>query len=1289
MGLPPHIDLPLGRLITRLRREGFQIGASAYVEVEAYLLEIGEDWKEVDWEEVKMDLALLLVKNEDEQEQFYRLFKYYYPQAVRLENESEEEGGDPKKDIWYFFFGVCLIAICVVGIWAKAVWDEKGKSVPIEVDEPQQAFVDPSSLRPSFAIPTCKRVWDSIHFHNLTQYGDSLVQDSVSFRWDFGDGSIETTDWNPIHQYNKAGLYKVRFQCWAGTDSMVHMDSIQIDGKLKGQIQMRPNEVQLGEKVNLSIALDAESEIDSLLVSGQIGKEAFNQSSLSYTFNDPKQHKIIARIQDKGDCSAITLEAYVDLQTGLAPLANPPLKKQPEKQVEIRTWELVWGYWGGGIMLTLLLAYIVSRFLDWWVNGIPKYIRDEVDERLQDKCEPPYWLQMPKKRQLIQSDGLLYALAGVLRKRIAGDQWRMDVRASLHATIQSGGIPNIQYVAVKKAVSYLVLIEQGNMDDQRSRLFQYWMEQLDEVGEVNMEVYTFREDIRFLSKVDEPSHKASLEELARDFPDSRIMVLGEGDSLLNGLRLHGWVSTAFEKWKYRMLFTPTPIHKWSYQELMLEEVFTVYPISPQGQQWLTNVRLGDMGVLRLKEYEKRWREEREGQEWPDRIEWDTYEGLQAYFNYIKRPELLQWLAATVVYPIPDLDVCLIVGKLLGDELSYANLYALMQVSWMQTGKLPPNLRSELIKSLPDKTEKIVRTCIRGILDKLRKKLEKTNSQSRALSMVAIQEYIQSGETGEISELHLRYLEQHNLLPSSLSFERNQQVNHWSFAISLLLGLICIFSIWGRFPHTKALADNVPPTWGYETVMKDSVVFFFNKGIDEVHAGEYERANSLFDEALRFNSRYEPALKYKELLSYLKGKAAYENGEIKEGLAYFKQGDIDGIFGNHRWHGIGLCHYYQNQLDSAHLYYQELQAYNPRFFVDWKRTPNLYTLLSMQEDVPELISLTDSLLNRARILSRNDSCEQAVKLYRMVLKEDSTNTIASLGIKGCGERKDTVLAEKIQDSIRIRSRDNTEDSSLSSIEDFPKPEIEKKEDLNALLSMVSVKNTSSSYMISKTEVTFKQYDAFCEATNRDKPGDKGWGRGLRPVINVSWYDAIEYCNWLSRKEGLDECYTITKSMNDSESEAPSVACDFSGNGYRLPTKAEWEYAAIGGSRSRGNVYAGTSVEDSIYLYANYCDKRCEWGSKDRKDDGYKYTAPIGRFYPNELGLYDMSGNVAEWCWNYWSNTDSKKEVRDSFRVVCGGSYFGSSTFLRVTHSFRCREASRKDNVGFRVARSISH
>jgi len=230
-----------------------------------------------------------------------------------------------------------------------------------------------------------------------------------------------------------------------------------------------------------------------------------------------------------------------------------------------------------------------------------------------------------------------------------------------------------------------------------------------------------------------------------------------------------------------------------------------------------------------------------------------------------------------------------------------------------------------------------------------------------------------------------------------------------------------------------------------------------------------------------------------------------------------------------------------------------------------------------------------------------------------------------------------------------------------------------------------------FYIGKYEVTFDEYDAFCNATGRGKARDWDWGRGELPVIDVSWYDAIEYCNWLSHKEGLDMCYQIDKETKDLNNNNKyddlkwRVHCDFNKNGYRLPTEAEWEYAARGGQASKGYKWAGVGKEEDLFLFGNYFEG----------DTNHLYTAIVGSYKSNELGLYDMSGNVWEWCWD-WFGPYALKEGLDIYRNIQGsvdgenrvlrsGSWLDKSSTLRVVNRRSSWPDNHFDCVGFRIAR----
>jgi formylglycine-generating enzyme required for sulfatase activity len=217
---------------------------------------------------------------------------------------------------------------------------------------------------------------------------------------------------------------------------------------------------------------------------------------------------------------------------------------------------------------------------------------------------------------------------------------------------------------------------------------------------------------------------------------------------------------------------------------------------------------------------------------------------------------------------------------------------------------------------------------------------------------------------------------------------------------------------------------------------------------------------------------------------------------------------------------------------------------------------------------------------------------------------------------------------------------------------------------------------SDYYLARTAVTFEEYDLYCANTGVEKPYDRGWGRGKRPVINVSWFDAVRYCNWLSEQTGLSKVYTI---------EGKTVTADWHADGYRLPTEAEWEFAARGGNLSKGYRYAGSDNLDEVGWYSKNSNRQ---------------THPVGQKKPNEFGLYDMSGNVWEWCWDWYGEayyTDCHEEgiVRDplgsdngKYRVLRGGSWIDINPICRSALRHWNYPVNWINHLGFRPARHLS-
>lgn len=743
-----HIVLPLATLLSRLQREGFSYGVDVHLQLQTVLRNLSEEVRQNPYE-LKWLIAPVLAQSVEEQQTFYRVFDEYFREEIQPLLDDGFAGlqpppppPPPEAPRWTMprWLATTILAVCsllvLYGLYRL-------------IFQPQYQF------HPNFEIQTengretatnppypMAYLGDSVMVVNLSNEREDTL--GYQFIWRFGEGHDSLISASPqlYYQYQTAGNKQVRLTI---RDRETGADSTLIRPVMVAcpyQLNARFNfDWQATEKAAVP---RVEDEItftpdliggDTLAYFWDFGDGTTSEEiAPTHVYDSVGSYAVELRISRKNAGSNIpcgkdaehekivSIARSVD-QVGLNPI---PLVVDPIKLPRSFT------YWGilllatlvGLILFGLGMLVLATRFL--WKRTHPP--------ELNGGDEGPYDIPFPKQDSLIAADRDLYDLANRLRMRRESSTQKIDLPGTIRKTIQSGGIPELAYRQTYRSSEYLFLIEQNFPENHLLRLFDRLLDVLD--GEdVVMEVFYYDADIQVCWREGEDV-TIKLSDLAQQYRQARLVVMSDGYHFLNPYeaKMESWVSQSLQAWtEEAILLTPVPVGDWGYKEKLLRDFFAILPIDLQGQLAMVDKfnadQLPDFETLR-KDLERVIPDESETLQPYDL---HSVAGLKDYLGANR----FQWVAATMIYPYPNWNLTLAIGKALSlDEylLTYENLLHIGRIPWMQDGDISKKLRLALLDELLPGYERIARETVVDMLHLAEKEMHKDAYAKRKSSI---------------------------------------------------------------------------------------------------------------------------------------------------------------------------------------------------------------------------------------------------------------------------------------------------------------------------------------------------------------------------------------------------------------------------------------------------------------------------------------------------------------------------------------------------------------------------
>lgn len=897
-----HILLPLETLLISLEREGFSFGVDVHLRMQTVLQSLGKEYVRKP-EKLKHILSPILVKTQEESLKFGWIFDEYIEKVVRpyihqqLHPEEAQDAEatirlDPELrkhvSIWKRLFPLFLIML--FGGAALGLFLIQNESSELRAKPDFSILSATNELLNDKHIDLGERITlrdkSGDYLRNLL--GRELTEEietGVQYLWDMGDGTQKQGN-ELDYTYQEEGLYLIKHKLIIPIEGGQKIDSVEhavwVKCKEKPRINrfvLNPPFPRIGENFKIEIeasGVDPESIIWIVDKNGEFnaGGDFLNREGV-HTL-EPRMISI-----EGGSCSMLDTLFYVQIlnKNHYETLLEPENTDIDDKGASSFTYSFTYAT----TLLPTLLLFGLVYLIDYirLKRRREKLLGGGIEQNKENRLGP-YEIPWPDMNYLLSADQHIYRLSKILRQRRAGERKKLNISSTLKATVRALGMLDLKYSGTSKSSEYLILIEQKHPQSHLTRLFDRFTHLLKDEN-VELERFYFDSDMRVCWNEDFPKG-IPLTRLRQRFPNHRLLLYTDGYHMLDAYeaKLKDWVSDALEIWKKRvMIVSPVPPTDWGYKEKILFENFSLLSAQLADQDRILEFYTYSVELDFESHRNKSLSTQSLKNESLKDYDFEQIEDLRIYLN----DALFEWLSATMVYPQPNWELALAIGRALSQRtaeaslLSYENLLRLSRIPWMQDGLLPPRLRKELLNQLDRETEHIARETVLDVLEEV--EVKQNSYASKKLNVQQISNHFLTSPVDEEIAQKMYVLWQNNQIadsavlkwldapmvqlngekPSTYLKTRFERITPlWTLSKSLILACLIAFGTYllhKKYDTTDTLKKlsetyHLDKFYLTESVEQlDSAVYYNDMGVEAFKSGDLKAARVHFFNAIQF------------------------------------------------------------------------------------------------------------------------------------------------------------------------------------------------------------------------------------------------------------------------------------------------------------------------------------------------------------------------------------------------------------------------------------------------------